>query len=800
MENKFARLILYKDQQVLRRLAVKSDFRGSITIGRQGFGAVIDLPGTYISRKHAEVVVTDNAELLIRDLGSTGGTYVNGVRTEETLLHNGDEIVFSTANDGYKLMVELFSPTPDEGKDTTGRPSTILEKAPMPKGMTVSGRDTSDIAKLLESKPEITIGRSEEADICLPQLTITRQHAVIKKYPNGKYTINDLESKNGTFVNGKRIAHETDITPDDDIFIGNYKFKLTKPAEDIRRTNAIIAEGLNRKVNGGKTTILHDIKFRIPSQEFVAVMGPSGCGKSTLLKALNGDAPATTGKVLVHGFDLYENYDYLKRMIGYVPQDDIVHRELNVENSLYYAAKLRLSGDVSEKDIQDKIDEVLTNLNINDPEIRKRKVGDLSGGQRKRVSIAVELLTDPSILFLDEPTSPLDPETIEDFLLCVRGLAQKGTTVLMVTHKPDDLYYVDKVIFLAKGGYLTYYGSKDNYLEFFDAKNVIEVYAKNGTVEQGIEWANKLRGLYPASGEIHRPNKEVDKVRDESFFKQLFWLTVRYFNIKTNDRVNTLILLAQAPIIAGLVALIFNELELSVLFLMAISAVWFGTNNAAKEIVGELPIYRRERMFNLKIMPYLFSKILVLSFFSFLQVLLFVAIVFFTVGNDALHMNNYWGYVGVMFYLAFSSTLLGLLVSAMVSNTEKVMTIIPIVLIPQIILSGVITAIPEDSAAEVVSYGMFSRWGTESFGYVQDSIRSYMADPLCPDELIYQTVKAVDFLNLPSSFVHKTIDALALPESISLPHKLAANMWAISLINIFLFIMLVVVMKRKDSV
>ena len=147
-------------------------------------------------------------------------------------------------------------------------------------------------------------------------------------------------------------------------------------------------------------------------------MGPSGCGKSTLLRALNGDFPATEGKVYIHDMELYGNYDYLKRLIGYVPQDDIVHKELSVENSLYYAAKLRLSSDVSKEDIWFKINEVLTNLNINDSEIRKRKVKDLSGGQRKRVSIAVELLTDPSILFLDEPTSPLDPKLLKIFF-CV---------------------------------------------------------------------------------------------------------------------------------------------------------------------------------------------------------------------------------------------------------------------------------------------------------------------------------------------------------------------------------------------
>lgn len=151
-----------------------------------------------------------------------------------------------------------------------------------------------------------------------------------------------------------------------------------------------------------------------------------------------------------------------------------------------------------------------------------------------------------------------------------------------------------------------------------------------------------------------------------------------------------------------------------------------------------------------------------------------------------------------MFYLTFSATLLGLLVSAIVNNAEKVMTIIPIVLIPQIILSGVITAIPEETPAEVVSYGMLSRWGTESFAYVQDSIRSYMADPLHPGELVYQTVDAVDFLNLPSAYVHKVINLL--PDNLALPQALAANLWTITVINLLIFIALFVAMKRKDSV
>jgi ABC-type multidrug transport system ATPase subunit len=863
-EQRLARLLLYKDNQLLRKIAVRNDLSGAITVGRTGFGAIIDIDETYISRKHTAIFVETQQYLVVKDLDSSGGTYVNGIQITEKRLINGDTITFGGNLNTYKLVVEFVDPNQTYRTEWIQPPA----ETDVPEGMVVQSQTsdyTSDIAVLLAAKDEITIGRSKECDIRLPQLTITRQHAAIKKYPDGRITVRDLGSKNGTFVNGKRITEETALTNRDDISIGAFKFKLNRPAEDIRRHSAIVAEGLTREVNNGHL-ILRDLSFKIPAQQFVAIMGPSGCGKSTLLKAVNGDAPATSGKVFIHGLELYDNYDYLKRLMGYVPQDDIVHHELTVEQSLFYAAKLRLSGDVSQDDIREKISEVLKNLNIGDPEIRSRKVGDLSGGQRKRVSIAVELLTDPSILFLDEPTSPLDPETIEEFLMCLKNLASKGTTILMVTHKPDDLYYVDNVLFLSKGGFLTYYGAKTGYLEFFGAKNVIEVYAKNGTLALGEQWSNRWRERNPASGIVHSQNKEIEKQESEPFFKQLFWLTARYFHIKISDRTNTLILLLQAPIIAGLLGLIFDELELSVLFFMTVSAIWFGTNNAAKEIVGELAIYRRERMFNLRILPYALSKILVLSFFAFLQVVLFVGIVYFTVGNDAVWVSSYWSYVGVMFLLAFSATLMGLLVSAVVSNTEKVMTIIPIVLIPQIILSGVITKIPEKSLVEGVSYGMLSRWGTESFAYVQDSIRSYhIAIPL--PAIDSSALKSASATPLPSptaiqsktddayapskfnkkrkirtkpfpvdssklktstetfdpnkdkektskqskdnedapadSLVYETIDAIKfmdLPNSLDLPKRLSTNLYAIGIINLLCFVAMLIALKRKDSV
>lgn len=768
MEIKIARLIIFEENKPIRQIAIKQELSSPITIGRLGEGALIDLNSSFISRVHAQIELREENNLYLIDNNSTNGTFVNGVKINEIKLQNADTISFGTKSN-YKIVVEYI---PTQSVDLTN--------------FVNQQNKHNNIYDLLQNKEAITIGRSLDCDIVLPELSITRLHASIYKNTNNEYLIKDLGSKNGTFLNGKRITEPTIITDNDSINIGAYKFKLKRPVEDIRRYNAIVAEGVTKVVNNGKHTILHDVSFRVPSQEFVAIMGPSGCGKSTLLRALNGDFPASAGKVYIYGMELYENYDYLKRMIGYVPQDDIVHKELTIEKSLYYAAKLRLSGDVTRQDIEQKIDEVLENLNINDPELRQRKVGDLSGGQRKRVSIAVELLTDPSILFLDEPTSPLDPETIEDFLTCLSHLTQKGTTIMMVTHKPDDLYYVKNILFLSKGGFLAYFGSKDKFLSFFEAKNVIEVYSKNSTSQLGMLWTQKLRGMYPQSGVVHTPNNDLDKKGNESLFKQFFWLTVRNFNIKTNDRSNTLILLLQAPIIAFLVVLIFNELEISVLFLITISAIWFGTNNSAKEIVGEQSIYRRERMFNLQILPYILSKIFTLCFFGFLQVLAFIAIVYCFVGKQPVTFNHYWQSCGMMFFLSLSATLLGLLISAIVSNTEKVMTVIPIVLIPQIMLAGVMATIPEKSIVEFVSYGMLSRWGTQGFAYIQEQVRSYMADPLCPQELVYRTVNAVDFMNLPNT--------------INLPNTLAANLYALSVIDVIVFVLLLIIMKRKDSV
>ncbi|NJO01455.1 MAG: ATP-binding cassette domain-containing protein [Bacteroidia bacterium] len=332
-------------------------------------------------------------------------------------------------------------------------------------------------------------------------------------------------------------------------------------------------------------------------------------------------------------------------------------------------------GDTQEETIGVKIEDVLKSLFTKEDieKIYYEKVKKLSGGQRKRVSIAVELLNNPSILFLDEPTSPLDPETIKEFLTRIRDLTQKGATVVMVTHKPEDLKYVDKVIFLAAGGHLVYYGAPNESLqEHFETEDVLEIY-QSISKEENVEFWNE-KWNRKKTEQSKAPSYGTLSKNQESLLSQFLWLSRRYFKIKWSDKSNMLLLAFQPLAVAGLLALIFTNFQLSIIFLMVISAIWFGVSNAAKEIVGELPIFFRERMFNLNIYTYVLSKLGVLILVALLQVAFFVLIIFLRYRTDTISIQFPLHYLGFMFLIAFSATLLGLLLSATSSTTEKVMT------------------------------------------------------------------------------------------------------------------------------
>jgi ABC-type multidrug transport system ATPase subunit len=468
-----------------------------------------------------------------------------------------------------------------------------------------------------------------------------------------------------------------------------------------------------------------ECSFEIPEKSLVAILGPSGCGKSTLLKALISDSPRSSGKVFIKGIELNsKNYEYLRTKIGYSPQDDNLHLQLTVAETLAYTAYLRLP-ELTLAEKKRKINKVMETLRIID--VKDNLIEKISGGQRKRVAIAAEILTDPEVLFLDEPTSPLDPQTVADFLIMLQNLAQNGTTVVMVTHKPGDLEYMDKAIFMAKGGDMVYYGDTDSYLKYFKAKDVIEVYDKLST-ENAPFWIEKFS---KNSTKIKLENKIVEsKVATKyNYLSQYYWLTLRYFNIKLNDKLNLLFMIAQAPIIAVLVVFLFPQNTSVVLFFLAVSAIWFGANNAAREIVCEKNILKRERMFNLGVLPYLLSKITVLGLIATIQSIIFISILWVHYDGNNVILNNPFALIGWMTGLSISATLMGLWLSIQAKTAEQVMTILPMILLPQILLAGIIVKIP-NTILEIFSWCTLSRWGSIGFAKIQESVSTEIYLPM----------------------------------------------------------------------
>ncbi|MBS1521823.1 MAG: FHA domain-containing protein [Bacteroidetes bacterium] len=697
----------------------------TISIGRKGAGADLEIDDQSISRKHAQVKL-EGRNVHIMDTKSTNGVLINGNKiTPEQwyAVANGDQVSilgyllkFQPVNEPQEIKLKVEDKLKPEMK-----PEPKPEPKPQPQEKKQGAEDLNKkFDSLLNLKLPIRIGRADDNDIVLPDKapddrTVSRKHAEIY-FEGGRYWVKDLGSTNGTFLNDTRLEpNQPKILEDKDIvLIHLHCFSLIDGYRDLREEVAIRAEGIG-KVYANKFVGLNPMSVEIPYKKIVALMGPSGCGKSTLLKALNGDNPATSGNIYIHGLSLRENYQLLKRKIGYVPQDDIIHKELKVEETLYMAAKLRLPDDTSDAEISKRITEVLASLNFDD-EIRHKEVGGLSGGQRKRVCIAVELLSRPTILFLDEPTSPLDPESIDEFLKSLKELAANGTTIVMVTHKPEDLLYADKIIFMAIKGYFVYYGERNGLLEKFKASNILEIYKICGDDKK---FDPKEYYIAPRGAITRREPEKMIADKQNNLLLQFYWLTLRYLKIKISDRYNMYLLLAQPFIIAGLVAVIFHSLNVQVMMLIAISAIWFGVSNSSKEIVGEFAIYKRERMFNLNIHTYILSKWVVLSLISLVQVVIFISIIHLRFHSDEA-LGSYSQNIAYMFYTASSATLFGLFLSAYFTTTEKVLTVVPIALMPQIMLAGVVEHL-RSVKVDALSYFTLGRWGTEGFLRIQNN-------------------------------------------------------------------------------
>ena len=681
--------------------------RTFLTLGRDT-QCEIALDHAFLSRRHATFHRDRTSHVVVRDLGSTHGTYVNGSQVQKSPLRDGDIVGFGPQG----LLTFRFESgtaresSPEKSEIPSAR--TARPSIPNATSSTVDTRsrrrpraDSQSPRVATSSQSLLRIGRALDNDVVLASPGVSRYHAQID-YASGAPCLSDVGSLNGTFVNGQPVRQGRHLAPDDLVFLGGFLLRVNgrEISSNDLSSSRLTASKITQAY--GDLTVIRDVSFAILPREFVGILGPSGCGKSTLMDALNGLRPAKSGKVFINELDLYQDFDAVRRSMGYVPQRDILHDQLTVDRTLYYAALLRLPERVSRQDVRHTIDDVVRLVGLTDQ--RERSFKQLSGGQQKRLSLAIELLTKPTFLFLDEPTSPLDPETSENLMLLFRHLADEGRIVVMVTHKFEKFEQMHQIILLTKGGYLAYFGPPKDALRYFECRRPSGLYRKVGEREpheigqefetskdfqthvatrlkeskQAADTAQSLGATAPASSSV--PD-------GSSRFRQWRILTARYFEIKLKDRRNTLLLIGQAPVIAFILAVIASGTvnDAKTLFIGAVIAVWFGGNNAIREIVSELPIYKRERLVNLKIPSYLWSKFTVLGVIAFVQSILFVGtlVLFGSLDQE----DAYW--VGATLCLtAFGGVSLGLLCSAAVNSTEKAMSVLPLILVPQLLLSG----------------------------------------------------------------------------------------------------------------
>lgn len=683
-----ARLVVC-DDAVTREVELRAT---SLSIGSAADCEIV-IGVAWVAAKHARLELVAGAHHLIAERGAR--VMLGGAEVVDSVLHDGDQIALCDARSGAEVMLVYRNP----------QASRI---APVQHFATPPGT------------PLLTIGRTG-ADIVLDQALVSRHHADLV-WENGRHVVRDRGSANGTFVNGVRVEGARALAPKDVVQIGT--FRLTYDGDsldsyDQRGAIRLDCTALERVV--GDKTLLAPTTLSIEPCEFVAIVGGSGAGKSTLMTAMCGFVRATRGKVAINGDDLYAGYDAYRSVIGYVPQDDILHLQLTVERALHHAARLRLPADTSPGEIDVRIASVLDQVEMTAH--AKKRIDQLSGGQRKRVSIACELLADPLLLFLDEPTSGLDPGLERKLMVTLRKLADSGRTVVLITHATANIRLCDHIAFLAEGK-LVYFGPPQQALALFGVRDFPDLYEaldEPGTPDAWVatydaslqhqKYVVERPARAPASPSVDQraENARRSKTVAHSRLRQLAILTRRYLELVLADKRNLALLLLQAPIIGLLLVLVSRGDGLTsgrieakkLIFMLATTGVWFGVINSAREICKEANVLRRERLAGLHAGPYVLSKLIVLKLLVLVQSALLVGVV-----AVAMKLPK----TGVLLpplveiYLTIvlagvAGIALGLCISAIATTPDKATSLIPIVLVPQVLFAGIMFGLKGATAA-----------------------------------------------------------------------------------------------------
>ncbi|MEU2270458.1 FHA domain-containing protein [Streptomyces olindensis] len=768
------------------------------TLGRDPQGDVV-FDDARVSWRHATVSFNGRS-WVIEDHGSTNGTFVQGQRIHHMELGPGSAVNLGNATDGPRLNLSgaaasVATPqaqpqqqpyaaqganpgwaqqapaqqaqqqaphqqAPQAGWQQPQQPAAHIPQQQGPGGVAgappVYGDRSPTTFHQFSLGRVMRIGRALENELVVSDLQVSRHHAEFHAMPDGRMEIRDLGSHNGTYVNGQPIPKGGSqlLGPSDVVGVGHSTFRIVGDRlEEFVDTGEVSfsARHLTVTVDGGKQ-ILKDVSFGVPEKSLIAVIGPSGSGKSTLLKALTGYRPANQGEVLYDNRNLYKQFAELRQRIGLVPQDDILHKELTVKKALKYAAKLRFPADTTGAEREARIDEVLRELKL---DIHKdKKVTSLSGGQRKRVSVALELLTKPSLIFLDEPTSGLDPGMDRDVMQLLRGLADDGRTVLVVTHSVAELALCDKLLVMAPGGSVAYFGPPEEALNFFGYDTWADVFSAFENYRD-YDWAGRWKGsqhyqMYAADIDAVAPQsvqvppmQAMKPPKPQGWMSQFVTLVRRYVSVIASDK-GFLALMVILPAVLGAVSLLIdpdrgllpnpenpqtgriipNGTATTVLLILAVGACFAGAANSVRELIKERVIYERERATGLSRSAYLMSKVFVLGMITVLQGLLVGVIGFssreipeegLVLGSATLVELS----IPIM-ALGFTSMMFGLIISSLVKTAEKTMPLLVMFAIIQVVFTGCLFTLHGSIGVNQFSFLMPSRWAVAASGATLD--------------------------------------------------------------------------------
>jgi ABC transport system ATP-binding/permease protein len=614
---------------------------------------------------------------------------------------------------------------------------TQMSPSARPAEVSVSNLATKMIQALLPSRSGAlrkptgaqTIGRSTDNDIVIQDVLASRHHAFLIETPLGT-EIRDAHSVNGTFVNGVRVGSAV-LTEGDVVTIGNVDLVFTRDTlvrrtEAATRTGGLEVNAVCFSVDRGKQLLDH-ISLTARPGTLTAIIGGSGAGKTTLSRLIAGYTSPTSGSVTFEGHNIHTEYASMRSRVGMVPQDDVVHRQLTVNQALGYAAELRLPPDTSKSDREQVVAQVLEELELT--KHADTRVDKLSGGQRKRASVALELLTGPSLLILDEPTTGLDPALDRQVMMMLRQLADAGRVVLVVTHSVSYLDVCDQLLLVAPGGKTAFLGPPSQIGAAMGTTNWADIFTKVGAdpdeANRRFLAENRPR---PAAPSDTSP-KDLGEPVHTDVLHQFSTIARRQVRLVISDRGYT-VFLALLPFLIGVLTLTVrgktgygmgdptsnspNQPD-QILVMLTVGAVFMGTALTIRDLVGERPIFRREQAVGLSTIAYLLAKIAVFSVFATVQAA--IATVISVVGwgqpiANAVVLGN------VSFELfvdvaatCVASALLGMALSAIASSQDQIMPLLVVAIMSQLVFCGGLIWVTNRPVLDQLSWGTPARWG-----------------------------------------------------------------------------------------